>query len=149
MGRPLNEISVGRLLAQLFRVTETFEMETQPQLLLLQKTMVVAEGVGRRLNPSVNMWQLAEPLIAEWIRENRGLEARVGELAADLMRAAERLPRLLAEAEVAAVTLAEGVRLHPETVKELQAARPTGAHRALWTSVVVLALAVAALALTR
>jgi len=149
MGRPLNEISVGRLLAQLFRVTETFEMETQPQLLLLQKTMVVAEGVGRRLNPSVNMWQLAEPLIAEWMRENRGPEARVGELAADLMRAAERLPRLLAEAEVAAVTLAEGVRLHPETVRQLQTTRPTGAHRALWTSVVVLALAVAALALTR
>ena len=149
MGRPLNEISVGRLLAQLFRVTETFEMETQPQLLLLQKTMVVAEGVGRRLTPSVNMWQLAEPLVAEWMRENRGPEARVGEVAADLMRAVERLPRLLADAEVAAQTLSDGVRLHPETVRQLQATRPTGAHRALWASVVLLAAAVAVLALTR
>jgi len=149
MGKPLNEISVGRLLAQLFRITETFEMEVQPQLLLLQKTMVIAEGVGRRLNPSVNMWQLAEPLIAEWMRENRGPEARIGEAASDLMRAMERLPRLLADAESAATALSEGVRLHPETVRQLNATRPTGTHRALWTSVVVLAAAVAALALMR
>jgi ubiquinone biosynthesis protein len=124
-------------------------MEVQPQLLLLQKTMVVAEGVGRRLNPSVNMWQLAEPLIAEWMRENRGPEARIGEAASDLMRAVERLPRLLADAETAATVLAEGVRLHPETVKQLNATRPTGTHRALWISIVVLGAAVAALALIR
>jgi ubiquinone biosynthesis protein len=121
----------------------------QPQLLLLQKTMVVAEGVGRKLNPAVNMWQLAEPLIAEWMRENRGPEARIGEAASDLARAFERLPRLFAEAETAAAALADGVRLHPETVKQLQAARPTGAHRALWSAVAVLATAVAALALSR
>ncbi|MSP50611.1 MAG: 2-polyprenylphenol 6-hydroxylase [Alphaproteobacteria bacterium] len=149
MGKPLNEISVGRLLAQLFRVTETFEMEVQPQLLLLQKTMVVAEGVGRKLNPSVNMWQLAEPLIAEWMRENRGPEARMGETVADLMRAVERLPRLLAEAETVAGALVDGVRLHPETVKQLQAARPTGAHRLLWAAVTALAAGIAALALMR
>ena len=47
-------------------------METQPQLLLLQKTMVVAEGVGRALNPELNMWQLAQPLIEEWMAENLG-----------------------------------------------------------------------------
>ena len=47
-------------------------METQPQLLLLQKTMVVAEGVGRALNPELNMWQLAQPLIEDWIAENLG-----------------------------------------------------------------------------
>ena len=151
MKKPLNEISVGRLLAQLFRVTETFEMETQPQLLLLQKTMVVAEGVGRKLNPTVNMWQLAETLIAEWMRENRGPEARIGEAASDLMRAIERLPRLLAEAEIATAVLVEGVRLHPETVRQFRdmPARPTGAHRALWAAVILLAAAVAALALAR
>ena len=126
-------------------------METQPQLLLLQKTMVVAEGVGRKLNPTVNMWQLAEPLIAEWMRENRGPEARIGEAASDLMRAIERLPRLLADAEIAAGVLVDGVRLHPETVKQLQGvtAPPTGAHRMLWAAVVLLSAAVTALALTR
>ena len=65
LGRPLHEISLGRLLAQLFQVTEQFEMETQPQLLLLQKTMVLAEGVGRLLDPSVNMWALARPHIED------------------------------------------------------------------------------------
>ena len=58
LGRPLQEISVARLLAQLFEITEQFEMETQPQLLLLQKTMVVIEGVGRRLDPEINIWSL-------------------------------------------------------------------------------------------
>jgi ubiquinone biosynthesis protein len=151
MGKPLNEISVGRLLAQLFRVTETFEMETQPQLLLLQKTMVVAEGVGRRLNPAVNMWQLAEPLIAEWMRENRGPEARLGEGAAELARSLERLPRLLVEAEAAALALSSGVRLHPDTVRQLQAqpTRPQADPRWLWSAVIALALAVVVLALAR
>lgn len=65
--RPLNEISVARLLRQLFRVTAQFRMETQPQLLLLQKTMLMAEGMGRRLNPNVNIWEMARPLIEEWM----------------------------------------------------------------------------------
>src|SRR5207249_11508786 len=56
LGRPLEQISLARLLAQLFQVTEEFDMETQPQLLLLQKTMVLIEGVGRRLDSSVNIW---------------------------------------------------------------------------------------------
>ena len=65
LGRPLQEISVARLLAQLFEITEQFDMETQPQLLLLQKTMVVIEGVGRRLDPEINIWTLARPLIED------------------------------------------------------------------------------------
>jgi len=76
LGRPLHEISIARLLAQLFHVTEEFEMETQPQLLLLQKTMVLVEGVGRRLDPEVNIWSLARPLVEQWMRDNRGPEAR-------------------------------------------------------------------------
>jgi len=65
--RPLNEISVARLMRQLFQVTAQFKMETQPQLLLLQKTMLMAEGMGRRLNPNVNIWEMARPLIEEWM----------------------------------------------------------------------------------
>ena len=63
LDKPACDISIGRLLGQLFHITETFGMETQPHLLLLQKVMVVAEGVGRTLNPEVNMWKIAEPLI--------------------------------------------------------------------------------------
>ena len=71
MGRPLNEISLAHLLAQLFQVTETFAMETQPQLLLLQKTMLLAEGVGRSLNPELNIWSLTRPLIEEWVADHQ------------------------------------------------------------------------------
>jgi ubiquinone biosynthesis protein len=101
MGRPLSEISLARLLGLLFQVTETFEMETQPQLLLLQKTMLVTEGVGRTLNPAVNMWELARPLIEDWMRESRGPEARVRTAAADISQAVERLPSIMADAEAA------------------------------------------------
>lgn len=107
LGLPLNEISLGRLLGQLFQVTERFHMETQPQLLLLQKTMVVAEGVGRSLNPTVNMWQLAQPLIADWVIANLGPAARVRETVGDLLQGLERLPRSLANLERAAAALAE------------------------------------------
>ena len=80
---PLNEISIGRLLGQLLTVAEQFEMEQQPQLVLLQKTMAVSEGVGRALNPSVNIWQLAQPLVEGWIRANLGPEAQVRRVIGD------------------------------------------------------------------
>ena len=76
-GRPLNEISFARVLGQLFGIAEAFDMEVQPQLLLLQKNMLMAEGVSRRLNPDLNIWTLAQPLVEEWMRENRGPEARL------------------------------------------------------------------------
>jgi ubiquinone biosynthesis protein len=110
LGRPLHEISLARLLAQLFEVTEQFDMETQPQLLLLQKTMLVAEGVGRRLDPTVNMWALARPLIEQWVRENRGPEARFVEFAGDVTAGLARLPTLLQDLETMAATLAEDRR---------------------------------------
>ncbi|MEK9904846.1 MAG: AarF/UbiB family protein, partial [Rhodospirillales bacterium] len=99
LGKPLHEISLGRLLQQLFQITETFQMETQPQLLLLQKTLLMAEGMGRRLDPTVNMWQLAQPLIEEWMRNQRGPEARIADLLADGADAALRLPRTLSRIE--------------------------------------------------
>src|SRR5437016_6591220 len=94
LGRPLHEISIARLLAQLFHVTEQFEMETQPQLLLLQKTMVLVEGVGRRLDPEVNIWTMARPLVEEWVRENRGPEAQLRDRLEDFAELVDRVPRL-------------------------------------------------------
>ncbi|MBI5164437.1 MAG: 2-polyprenylphenol 6-hydroxylase [Magnetospirillum sp.] len=124
LGRPLHEISIARLLGQLFQVTETFAMETQPQLLLLQKSMLVAEGVGRRLDPAVNMWELARPLIEGWMIDNLGPTARVREMASGALGSLERLPRLIAQAEKASALLLDGgVRLHPETVKDILATR--------------------------
>ncbi len=73
--RPAKDISMGRLMGQLFEVTERFNMQTQPQLLMLQKTMVVVEGVSRRLDPALNMFETARPVIEEWLTRQTGPEA--------------------------------------------------------------------------
>jgi ubiquinone biosynthesis protein len=150
-GRALHEISVARLLAQLFQVTEQFEMETQPQLLLLQKTMVLAEGMGRRLDPNINMWTLAQPLIEEWMRANRGPEAMVADAISDIARTIGRLPGLIEDLErVVRETASGGLRLHIDTLEAYverfeRAGHPLGA--ALW--IAALALVAIALALWR
>ncbi len=119
-GRPIQDISIARLLGQLFQVTETFEMETQPQLLLLQKSMLLAEGVGRGLAPNINMWELSYPLIEEWMMSNLGPKARIERAATGAYRSLERLPAILEHAERAASMMSsEGVKLHPDTVKAL------------------------------
>jgi ubiquinone biosynthesis protein len=143
LNKPLHEISLARLLAQLFQVTETFEMETQPQLLLVQKSMLFAEGVGRKLNPEVNMWQLARPLVEAWMRETRSPEARLGEAAQAVADTVERLPELAGQARAALAQLAEGgLKLHPETVKALAGGRgnPHALLWPLWTAVLLLLL---------
>jgi len=145
-GRPLAQISLGRLLAQLFHVTQQFEMETQPQLLLLQKTMVLAEGLGRLLDPTVNMWLLARPLIEDWMRENRGPEARLIDAASEAAKFLERLPTTLSRIEDTALIIAEegGLPLHPET---LEALAKRGALELLGLPLWIIALALAAIAI--
>ena len=66
------EISMAKLLTLLFEVTELFDMQTRPELVLLQKTMVVVEGVARTLDPDFNMWETAEPVVGDWIERNLG-----------------------------------------------------------------------------
>jgi ubiquinone biosynthesis protein len=142
LGKPLEEISIARLLAQLFRITEQFEMETQPQLLLLQKTMVQVEGVGRRLDPKVNIWAMARPLIEEWVRDNRGPEARLRQGAEDLAATIEAVPRLLRDLEaLVGVWAREGVVLHAEQVAA------SAARRARHLGLILVPLWVAAAAL--
>jgi ubiquinone biosynthesis protein len=113
MGLSAGEISVARLLAQLFQITETFGMATQPHLLLLQKVLMVSEGVGRGLNPDANMWQLARPLIEDWAAQTMGPEARVLAAAEAAIDTAQRLPRLLARGERMLDHLAAGQAPNP------------------------------------
>ena len=136
LDKPQNEISIARLLAQLFEVTETFQMEAQPQLLLLQKTMLVAEGTARSLAPEANMWILARPLIESWTAESLTPEAILREGAAEVTATLQRLPHLLDGVERSAAALGEGrLRLHPETIRAL---RPKGeGWHALWVWAVV------------
>ena len=70
-GQTIKDISGGKLLKQLFDVTEKFNMQTQPQLLLLQKTMVVVEGVARKLNPNTNIWETSKPVLENWLQETK------------------------------------------------------------------------------
>jgi ubiquinone biosynthesis protein len=117
LGKPLAEISIARLLAQLFRVTEQFDMETQPQLLLLQKTMVLIEGVGRQLDPEVNIWAMARPLIERWVRDNRGPEARLHQRLVDLIEITNQLPKVVRDlGKLVELWSEEGVVLHAETL---------------------------------
>jgi len=120
MDKPQNEISMGRLLGHLFQVTETFHMETQPQLLLLQKTMLVAEGTARRLSPQSNMWFLARPLIDDWMASATAPEARVREVAGEIASAVQRLPRLVDGFERGVSMLASGeLKLHPDALRPI------------------------------
>jgi ubiquinone biosynthesis protein len=100
-GKPVSEISIGRLLAQLFQITKTFDMQTRTELLLLQKTMVTVEGVARDLDPEINFWEAARPVVEAWARDNLGPEARVADTVATAMDIVDRVPRLLSTAETA------------------------------------------------
>lgn len=77
VGLQANHISVGKLLTHLFQITKDFEMETQPQLLLIQKTTVVVEGICMKLTPAVNMWEVATPWIQQWSEKNLQFDAKI------------------------------------------------------------------------
>ncbi|MEM1288362.1 MAG: 2-polyprenylphenol 6-hydroxylase [Pseudomonadota bacterium] len=93
-GRDASQISMGRLLTQLFEVTELFDMRTQPQLIMLQKTMVVVEGVARGLDPNLDIWKTADPVVSDWIRGNLSPARQAG----DVARSAVSAARLLTDA---------------------------------------------------
>ncbi len=95
MGKAMNEISAAKLIGQLIAIAQMFEMEAQPHLLLLQKTMMTAEGVGRSLNPTINMWQLSEPLIRDWAKANLSPQARAKNFANEAIDALREAPRVL------------------------------------------------------
>jgi len=94
-GLPVKDISVGRMLESLFSITRDFDMPTQPHLLLLQKTMVMNEGVATALDPDINMWEAAEPFLREWMRSELGPEAYYADRIIDIIRAVKKLPELI------------------------------------------------------
>ena len=91
-GQTVKDISGGKLLKQLFDVTEKFNMQTQPQLLLLQKTMVVVEGVARKLNPNTNIWETSRPVLENWLRESKDPINSISETIKDTREAIKKLP---------------------------------------------------------
>ena len=151
MDKTAEDISMARLLTQLFQVTEQFNMQTQPQLLLLQKTMVVVEGVARSLNPRLNMWTTAEPVVRDWMEARLGTQGRLeeaAESALSLGRLVTSLPEVLSEAQRAAHLLSEmaqggGIRLDRQTTETLARAQAEESRKtqiALWIGAIALAL---------
>jgi len=103
-GRTASEISMAKVLGQLFTITELFDMQTRPELVLLQKSMVLVEGVARNLDPDLDIWTVAEPVVGEWLRREEGPVGRLEDFAGHFSRMSEaltRVPVLIAEAELA------------------------------------------------
>jgi ubiquinone biosynthesis protein len=125
-GQPAETISMARLLALLFEVTDLFEMQTRTELILLQKTMVVVEGVSRILNPRFNMWKASEPVVGEWIRDNLGPKRVMSDLR-DGVKAAIKVAETLPEIAVKTGKFHEelmhmsehGLRFDPETAEAI------------------------------
>ena len=147
--RAADEISMAKLLTLLFEVTSLFDMRTRPELLLLQKTMVVVEGVARSLDPKLDMWSTAEPVVREWIERNLGPAGRIEGAAASAMelgRLLGQMPGLLSRGAAILDQLDSATRnglvLAPETVADIgraEARRGRATAIALWVIAALLA----------
>ena len=98
-GKPVSELSVGQMLDGLFAITRDFDMQTQPHLLLLQKTMVMVEGLATQLDPAINMWDTSGPFVKSWIRDELGPEAAIAERLREDAQTLLRIPELVRRIE--------------------------------------------------
>jgi ubiquinone biosynthesis protein len=140
---------MAKLLMLLFEVTGLFDMRTRPELLLLQKTMVVVEGVARSFDPKLDMWTVADPVVREWIERHLGPVGRVedaAEGAVEVGRFLSGVPALLGRAAVLIEQLdtitRDGLVLAPETISAIgraEARRNRWSAIALWVIAILLA----------
>ena len=114
-GRTASDISMAKVLGQLFTITDLFSMQTRPELVLLQKSMVLVEGVARALDPHLDIWTVAEPVVGDWLRKEAGPLGRLQDLKGHfdtIAEAAGRLPVIAAQAELALADYHAG-KMHP------------------------------------
>ena len=110
-GQTIKDISGGNLLAQLFEITEKFNMATQPPLLLLQKTMVVVEGVARKLYPETNIWEVSRPVLENWLKDIKGPKSTIDtalNTSSEILKRIPDLPKFMDRADYALKLMAEG-----------------------------------------
>jgi ubiquinone biosynthesis protein len=110
-GQSIKDISGGNLLSQLFEITEKFNMQTQTPLLLLQKTMVVVEGVARKLSPDTNIWEVSRPILEDWIKNVKGPKATFDSAintSSEILKRIPDFPNFMDKANYALQLLAEG-----------------------------------------
>ena len=120
--RPLKEISFGQLLLRLFQTARRFNMEVQPQLVLLQKTLLNIEGLGRQLYPDLDLWVTAKPFLEDWMEEQVGVRAMMRSLKEDLPYLLEKLPEMPNLLHDALQRSAEGEQM-AQQIKQLQQLR--------------------------
>src|SRR3712207_5452533 len=150
--RRADEISMAKLLTLLFEVTALFDMATRTELVMLQKTMVVVEGVARVLDPKLDMWTTSEPVVREWIERNLGPIGRIENagrgvwtlagVVADLPELALRAERVLGQLED---VTARGFPLHPESIAAMARAEALGNRwgvAAMWILAVLLVIVI-------
>ncbi len=121
--KPLNEISFGHFLLQLFQAAREFNMEVQPQLVLLQKTLLYIEGLGRELYPELDLWETAKPFMEEWMVEHVGPAAALREVATHAGELLERLPELptaILTAESRLKSLERNLKVQTRELKRLE-----------------------------
>lgn len=138
IGKSLKDISFARLFGQLIATAESFEMQVQPHLLLLHKNMMITEGVGLMLNPDINMWQVAEPLIHEWAAANLGPRARIKEHAEEALSLLKNAPGLVRD--VRAVLGREGEQEKEAATARAEARRLRLQRQFLWLGWAALAV---------
>lgn len=151
-GQSAETVSMAKLLTLLFEVTELFDMKTQPQLLLLQKTMVVVEGVARKLDPQFNMWKASEPVVGDWIARKLGPVGKLQDakdgldavvrLIHQLPEFAERTERLSKEIDIMGQN---GIRLDAPTIEAIGKAEAQHSRSGRLALMVIAAVAVIAL----
>ena len=110
-GQSVKNISGSKLLNQLFEVTEKFNMQTQPQLLLLQKTMVVVEGVARKLDPETDIWETSKPILENWLKETKDPLNKINKTfinTSEVIKRLPELPEIMDKANQALTSIAEG-----------------------------------------
>ena len=122
VNRPLNEISFGHLLIRLFQIGRRFNMEVQPQLVLLQKTLLNIEGLGRELYPGLDLWETAKPFFEKWSRRQNGLKTIVDEFVEHAPQAIRYLPRMPQQTWRALHRLARDTRRPDERYQSLERA---------------------------
>ncbi len=144
--RTAEEISMAKLLSLLLEVTGLFDMQTRPELILLQKTMVVVEGVARSFDPKLDIWTVADPVVREWIERNLGPIGRIqGAMAGagELGKAMSGLPAIASRAigvlEQLEVMVRDGMVLAPETIAAIARAR---ARQNRWRTVALWVIAI-------
>ncbi len=110
-GQSIKDISGGNLLAQLFEITEKFNMPTQPPLLLLQKTMVVVEGVARKLYPETNIWEVSRPVLENWLKDIKSPKSTLNKAintSSEIFKRIPDLPKIMDRADYALKLMSEG-----------------------------------------